>query len=285
MTLRALREAQGLTQGQVQKASGISQPEISKLECAASLDDRMVATVRRYLGALGDDLDLVAVSKYGHRVGIAGTTSSSGDAVDHRDDLMLDLRTLGRRFADEARATPDRKWAGCATRVANLLDAIEHAARHSAPLLESFERFVYEQVKQPARVVGEEKRFIVKGIGARGVADTQRTRSAGGRDQVELLYKELDDVAFAMCERGVALEHVVEALQAMIAKRTAGLMAPTAETVAKAVKKTSTETKRGDAAAIVRACFVALGYRRQLGTAERKSSSRAGKKDRAAKKK
>src|SRR5882724_6478966 len=43
LTLRALREAAGLTQAQVAKTSGIVQPEISKLEAASTLDDRMVA--------------------------------------------------------------------------------------------------------------------------------------------------------------------------------------------------------------------------------------------------
>jgi transcriptional regulator with XRE-family HTH domain len=71
LTLRAMREAAGLTQAQVEKRSGLKQPEISKLEAESSLDERQVSTVRRYLAALGDELELVSVSKHGHRIGIA----------------------------------------------------------------------------------------------------------------------------------------------------------------------------------------------------------------------
>jgi transcriptional regulator with XRE-family HTH domain len=56
---------------QVAKASGLGQPQISNLETAESLDDHQLSTVRRYLQALGDDLELVATSKLGHRIGIA----------------------------------------------------------------------------------------------------------------------------------------------------------------------------------------------------------------------
>jgi transcriptional regulator with XRE-family HTH domain len=66
-----MREAAGLTQVQVSKRSGLAQPEVSKLEAASSLDDRQISTLRRYLAALGDDLDLVSVSKHGHRIGVA----------------------------------------------------------------------------------------------------------------------------------------------------------------------------------------------------------------------
>lgn len=79
MPLRALREAAGLTQAQVAKASGLVQPEISKLESATTLDDRMVSTVRRYVEALQNDLEIVAVSKHGHRIGIAAAERSTRD--------------------------------------------------------------------------------------------------------------------------------------------------------------------------------------------------------------
>jgi len=67
-SLRALRQAAGKTQAQVAKASGLAQPEVSKLESAQDLDDRQLLTIRRYLSALGDELDLVAVSRHGHRI-------------------------------------------------------------------------------------------------------------------------------------------------------------------------------------------------------------------------
>jgi predicted XRE-type DNA-binding protein len=70
LTLRTLREATGMSQADVAKASGLVQPEVSKLETAATFDDRMVLTLRRYLATLGDELELVAVSRYGHRFAI-----------------------------------------------------------------------------------------------------------------------------------------------------------------------------------------------------------------------
>jgi transcriptional regulator with XRE-family HTH domain len=80
LSLRSLREAAGLTQAQVSKKSGLAQPEISKLEAATSLDDRMVATLRRYLAALGDELEIVSVSKLGHRMGVAAAYEERGAA-------------------------------------------------------------------------------------------------------------------------------------------------------------------------------------------------------------
>jgi transcriptional regulator with XRE-family HTH domain len=73
-----MREAAGLTQAQVEKRSGLKQPEISKLEAESSLDERQVSTVRRYLAALGDELELVSVSKYGHRIGVAPVIPAEG---------------------------------------------------------------------------------------------------------------------------------------------------------------------------------------------------------------
>lgn len=71
LSLRSLREAAGLTQKEVARKSGLAQPEVSKLETAESLDDRQLSTLRRYCAAMGDELELVTVSKLGHRIGIA----------------------------------------------------------------------------------------------------------------------------------------------------------------------------------------------------------------------
>ena len=79
LSLRTLREAHGKTQAEVAKASGLTQPEVSKLETAESLDDRQVLTVRRYLQALGDDLELVATSALGHRIGITAPARRLSD--------------------------------------------------------------------------------------------------------------------------------------------------------------------------------------------------------------
>jgi hypothetical protein len=61
LTLRGLREAVGKTQVEVKDASSIDQGDISRLEARADFDDCQVATLQRYLAALGARLDLVAV--------------------------------------------------------------------------------------------------------------------------------------------------------------------------------------------------------------------------------
>jgi transcriptional regulator with XRE-family HTH domain len=96
LSLRALREAAGLTQEQVAKASGLRQPDVSKLETASSLDDRVVLTLRRYLSALGDDLELVALSKHGHRIGVAGAVDvrpNGSSEYEHERRLAMLLAT------------------------------------------------------------------------------------------------------------------------------------------------------------------------------------------------
>lgn len=70
--LRTLREAAGFTQPQVATASGIAQGEVSKLETADTMDNRTIATLRRYLAALGDELEISAVSPLGHRFILIG---------------------------------------------------------------------------------------------------------------------------------------------------------------------------------------------------------------------
>ncbi|HLK40589.1 MAG TPA: XRE family transcriptional regulator [Polyangiaceae bacterium] len=77
LSLRALRESSGKTQAQVAKASGLAQPDVSKLEKATSLDERQISTIRRYLAALGDELELVVVSKYGHRIALEHVSSET----------------------------------------------------------------------------------------------------------------------------------------------------------------------------------------------------------------
>ena len=71
MSLRGQRKAAGKTQAKVARASGLTRAEVSRLEKAESLDDYTVGTVRRYLRALGDDMECVATSRFGHRIVIA----------------------------------------------------------------------------------------------------------------------------------------------------------------------------------------------------------------------
>jgi hypothetical protein len=61
LTLRGIREAAGKTQVEVKDASSIDQGDISRLETRGDFEDCQVATLQRYVAALGGRLDLVAV--------------------------------------------------------------------------------------------------------------------------------------------------------------------------------------------------------------------------------
>jgi transcriptional regulator with XRE-family HTH domain len=57
MDLREARESVGKTQAEVSKETDMSQGEISRLE---RRDDLLLSTLRRYVAALGGELQLVA---------------------------------------------------------------------------------------------------------------------------------------------------------------------------------------------------------------------------------
>ena len=61
LPIRMIREATGKTQVEVSAATKIDQGDISRLERRADFDDCQVATLRRYIEALGGTLDLTAV--------------------------------------------------------------------------------------------------------------------------------------------------------------------------------------------------------------------------------
>lgn len=60
LTLRTLRDAVGKTQVEVAKQSQIDQADVSRLEARSDFEDCQVATLRRYVEALGGSLELVA---------------------------------------------------------------------------------------------------------------------------------------------------------------------------------------------------------------------------------
>src|SRR6185295_13553311 len=60
LTLRALRDAVGKTQVDIAKQSQIDQADVSRLEARSDFEDCQVATLRRYVEALGGSLELVA---------------------------------------------------------------------------------------------------------------------------------------------------------------------------------------------------------------------------------
>ena len=59
LTMRTLREAAGKTQIDVAAASQIDQADVSRLESQENFDDYQVSTLRRYLAALGGQLEIV----------------------------------------------------------------------------------------------------------------------------------------------------------------------------------------------------------------------------------
>jgi hypothetical protein len=78
MTLRTIREATDTTQVSVAERSQIDQADISRLENRVDFDDCQVATLRRYVAALGGKLELVA--KFGDKViTLAGTEVNPRD--------------------------------------------------------------------------------------------------------------------------------------------------------------------------------------------------------------
>lgn len=58
--LRELRQTQGFTQQQVAEIVGVSQRQISKIE-NGDIENSKLATIRRYLQAIGSELSLDAV--------------------------------------------------------------------------------------------------------------------------------------------------------------------------------------------------------------------------------
>ena len=74
LTMRTLREAAGKTQADISAASQIHQADISRLESQEDFDDYQVSTLRRYLAALGGQLEIVGA--FGNkRIVISGVRS------------------------------------------------------------------------------------------------------------------------------------------------------------------------------------------------------------------
>ena len=60
LTLRVLREAAGKSQTDLAALTGIDQADISRLERRRDFDECQVATISRYVEAIGGSLELVA---------------------------------------------------------------------------------------------------------------------------------------------------------------------------------------------------------------------------------
>ncbi len=73
LTLRTIREGAGKTQTDVAALSQIDQGDVSRIENRGSFDDCQVSTLRRYVEALGGELDLVA--RFGNKkITLAGVS-------------------------------------------------------------------------------------------------------------------------------------------------------------------------------------------------------------------
>ena len=96
LTLRTLREASGKTQIDVARRSQIDQGDVSRLESRGDFDDCLVATLRRYVEALGGTLDLVA--QFGNKkISIAGAQASVIPTPTHKGSLQRTRRKPARR--------------------------------------------------------------------------------------------------------------------------------------------------------------------------------------------
>lgn len=67
LSLRALREAVGKTQVEIADSAAMNQGDVSKLE---QREDFRLSTLRRYIAALGGELELVVVLPTGKRVNV-----------------------------------------------------------------------------------------------------------------------------------------------------------------------------------------------------------------------
>ncbi|SRR5258706_15211675 len=68
MTLRALRESTGKTQEELAETTEMSQSQLSRFE---RRDDHLLSTLRRYVEALGGEIEVVAVVR-GKRIRLRG---------------------------------------------------------------------------------------------------------------------------------------------------------------------------------------------------------------------
>ena len=96
LTMRALREATGKTQGDVAEESQMDQGDISRLESREDFDDCQVSTLRRYVAALGGHVELVAA--FGNkRIVLSGTPAVASGVAPANKALQRTGRKAARR--------------------------------------------------------------------------------------------------------------------------------------------------------------------------------------------
>lgn len=105
LTMRTLREAAGKTQIEVADASQINQADVSRLESREDFDDYQVLTLRRYLAALGGQLEIVGA--FGNkRIVISGVRAEPAAALPAKRALRPTSRKA--RRPKSTRAKPAR---------------------------------------------------------------------------------------------------------------------------------------------------------------------------------
>jgi transcriptional regulator with XRE-family HTH domain len=94
--LRTVREAAGRTQVEVAQESQMDQADISRLERRGNFDDCQVATLQRYVKALGGELELVA--RFGDKkIAIVGAQPSAASTTPDNKALQRTGRKPSRR--------------------------------------------------------------------------------------------------------------------------------------------------------------------------------------------
>jgi transcriptional regulator with XRE-family HTH domain len=105
LTLRTLREAAGKTQTDVAAAAKIDQADVSRLESREDFDDYQISTLRRYLAALGGQLEIVGA--FGNKkIVISGVRAEPAAASPAR---ALQRTSRKARQPTSTRAKPARR--------------------------------------------------------------------------------------------------------------------------------------------------------------------------------
>ena len=105
LTMRTLREATGKTQIDVAAASQINQADVSRLESREDFDDYQVSTLRRYLAALGGQLEIVGA--FGNKKIVISGVRAEPSAASPANRALQPTRRKSRR-PKSTRAKPAR---------------------------------------------------------------------------------------------------------------------------------------------------------------------------------
>jgi hypothetical protein len=95
LTIRTVREAVGKTQVDIATDASMDQSDVSRLEGKKDFEDCLVSTLRRYVAALGGELELVAA--FGDKKIILSGSNSGTDAGPASKALQRTGRRPARR--------------------------------------------------------------------------------------------------------------------------------------------------------------------------------------------